>query len=210
MSEVQARQLQLILQASIGQMNDLRRQRILEALGAGWAAQPIPNQPTVAFINPTTRSSLVFAEQQMNYAQESQNLQLGSSEIADLLSPVREALLLEDRFPMALQLVGYMDANGAATERSVEYFSPYQPERLRESFPGLRGIGIRINYDEGPFSCDLRFEPFFAEPSHYFIQLNVSTPTALSLNQLSEDAARFVDRFRTESERFLEDVAGES
>jgi hypothetical protein len=84
--------------------------------------------------------------------------------VEDLLGRVRDVLLLDDRFPLILQVIGHKDANGSAFERTVDAFTPLPPITMRQYFPGLRGLGLRITFEQPPYVCDLRIEPLFSDP----------------------------------------------
>jgi hypothetical protein len=129
--------------------------------------------------------------------------------VEDLLGRVRDVLLLDDRFPLILQVIGHKDANGSAFERTVDAFTPLPPITMRQYFPGLRGLGLRITFEQPPYVCDLRIEPLFSDPAYYYIQFNAgSQQTMLSLARAVEDAANWIQRLQGEMNNIIEEILG--
>lgn len=204
--ELLVRQVQLILNAPVGPLNEIRKQRITESLGASFLSQPTPVQGSIAFINPMNRETIFVAENQLHYTADGENLSYQPERALQLLGAVRDVLLLEDRFPTAIQCMAHLDAKGSATERSVERLSPIPPSEMRARFEGLRGIGLRIVFEALPYTCDFRVEPLFADPSYIFLHLQATTQTPMSLAHIVEDAGDWLARLKGEFCDFVTEI----
>jgi hypothetical protein len=190
MTPIELRQVQMTLNAPIGMLTETRRQRILEALEGTFMPQPVPFQGAFALVNQPTREALFMTDSQLQYTAEGE-VRFAPARVEDLLGRVRDVLLLDDRFPIILQVIGHKDANGSAFERTVDAFTPLPPITMRQYFPGLRGLGLRITFEQSPYVCDLRIEPLFSDPAYYYIQFNAgSQQTMLPLARAVEDAKR--------------------
>lgn len=204
---MELRQIQLTLNAPVGPLNDVRRQRIMEAVGSGFTIQPVPFQGALALVNPMSREALFVTDSQVQFTCEGQPAEFSAARMEYLLAAVRDTLLLEDRFPMILQIIAHKDANGSAFEHTVEAFTPLPPHVLRQYFPGLRGLGLRITFEEHPYVCDLRVEPLFSDPAYYFIQFNAgSQQSALSIARAVEDSNSWLQRLQGEINQIVEEM----
>lgn len=207
---MELRQIQLTLSAAVGPLNDIRRMRIMEAIGEGFAPQAVPLQGALALVNPAMREALFLTDAQLQFTSEGDPATFSPSRVEHLLGAVRDTLLLEDRFPMILQVIAHKEANGSAFERTVEAFTPLPPTTMRQYFPGLRAMGIRITFEEPPYVCDLRVEPLFSDPAYYFIQLNVgSQQTALSLSRVVEDTDSWLNQLTGRYNAIIDEMLGE-
>lgn len=201
---ISIKQLQVVLSAPVGPLNDLRRQAIAEALSEGFAPQQAPVPNSLALVNQQTREAIIVTDNQIHYNTDGNDF--AGERMENLLAKVREVLLLEDRFSLALQIIAFKDAeNRSAAELTIETLAPLSASRLREHFEGLRGVGLRITYELNPYNCDFRVEPFFNDPAFIFLQLNAQSSAEQSLNRVSEDANEFVNHLRLD----LEDVVNE-
>lgn len=206
---MELRQIQMTLNAAVGPLNEVRRQRIMEAVGNDFSIQPVPFQGALALVNPLRREALFLTDSQIQFTCEGQPAEFSSSRVEHLLSAIRDTLLLDDRFPMLLQIIAHKDANGSAFEHTVEAFTPLPPQLMRQYFPGLRGLGLRITFEEHPYVCDLRVEPLFSDPAYYFIQFNAgSQGAAQSVARLVEDAEQWVQRLQNEFNAVIEEMLG--
>ncbi len=207
---MELRQIQLTLSAAVGPLNDIRRMRIMEAIGEGFTPQAVPLQGALALVNPAAREALFLTDAQLQFTSEGAPAHFSPARVEHLLGAVRDTLLLEDRFPMILQVIAHKEANGSAFERTVEAFTPLPPTTMRQYFPGLRAMGIRITFEEPPYVCDLRVEPLFSDPAYYFIQLNVgSQQTALSLSRVVEDTAGWLNQLTGRYNAIIDEMLGE-
>lgn len=206
---MELRQIQITLNAPVGPLNEVRRQRIMEAVGSGFNIQPVPFQGAFAMVNPLSREALFLTDSQIQFTSEGQPAEFSASRLEQLLGAVRDTLLLEDRFPMILQVIAHKDANGSAFEHTVDAFTPLPPTTLRQYFPGLRGLGLRITFEEHPYVCDLRIEPLFSDPAYYFIQFNAGSQQAmLSIARVVEDTSDWVQRLQGEFNHIIEAMLG--
>jgi hypothetical protein len=208
MTPIELRQVQITLNAPIGVLTETRRQRILEALEGAFVPQPVPFQSAFAVVNQPAREALFMTDSQLQYTAEGE-VRFLPERVEDLLGRVRDVLLLDDRFPLILQVIGHKDANGSAFERTVDAFTPLPPITMRQYFPGLRGLGLRITFEQPPYVCDLRIEPLFSDPAYYYIQFNAgSQQTMLSLARAVEDAANWIQRLQGEMNNIIEEILG--
>lgn len=209
MSNLEFRQIQLNLNAAVGPLNDVRRMRIMDAVGEGFNPQPVPIAGAIALVNPLSREALFLNENQLQYTCDGLPAQFSPSRVESLLAAIRDTLLLEDRFPMVLQVIAHIDANGSAFERTVEAFTPIPPTTLRGYFPGLRGLGLRITFEEMPYICDLRIEPLFSDPAFFFVQFNAgSQQTAQSLAAILDDTTHWLNRLQGEMNDVIQEILG--
>jgi len=209
MSVMEFRQIQLNLNAPVGPLNDVRRMRIMDAIGEGFNPQPVPIAGALALVNPMTREAIFLNENQIQYTSDGMPAQFSAARVDDLLGAVRDTLLLDDRFPMILQVIAHMDANGSAFERTVEAFTPLPPNTLRGYFPGLRGLGLRITFEELPYICDLRIEPLFSDPAYFFIQFNAgSQQTAQPIDAIVDDVASWLNRLQGDLNDVIQEILG--
>jgi len=208
MTPIELRQVQMTLNAPIGMLTETRRQRILEALEGTFMPQPVPFQGAFALVNQPTREALFMTDSQLQYTAEGE-VRFSPARVEDLLGRVRDVLLLDDRFPIILQVIGHKDANGSAFERTVDAFTPLPPITMRQYFPGLRGLGLRITFEQSPYVCDLRIEPLFSDPAYYYIQFNAgSQQTMLPLARAVEDANDWIQRLQDEMNSIIEEILG--
>lgn len=209
MATVEFRQIQLNLNAAVGPLNDVRRMRIMDAVGEGFNPQPLPIAGAIALVNQLTREAIFLNENQIQYTCDGMPAQFSPSRVESMLTAIRDTLLLEDRFPMILQVIAHMDANGSAFERTVEAFTPIPPPTLRSYFPGLRGLGLRITFEETPYICDLRIEPLFSDPAYFFIQFNAgSQQAAQPLAAVMDDTANWLNRLQGEMNDVIQEILG--
>lgn len=209
MALLEFRQIQINLNAPVGPLNDVRRARVMEVVGEGFNPQPLPIAGALALVNPLSREAIFLNENQIQYTCDGMPAHFSPSRTETLLSAIRDTLLLEDRFPMILQVIAHQDANGSAFEKTVEAFTPIPPNTLRSYFPGLRGLGLRITFEEPPYICDLRIEPLFSDPAYFFIQFNAgSQQTAQSIAATIDDVARWLDRLQGEMNDVIQEILG--
>jgi hypothetical protein len=209
MTPIELRQVQMTLNAPIGTLTDARRQRILEELEGAFVPQPVPFQGAFALVNHAMREALFLTEAQLQYTAEGE-VNFSPARVEDLLTRIRDVLLLDDRFPFIMQVIGHKDANGSAFERTVDAFTPLPPITMRQYFPGLRGLGLRITFEQSPYVCDLRIEPLFGDPAYYYIQFNAgSQQTMLSIARAVQDAGDWIHRLQHEMNSVIEEMLGE-
>lgn len=202
---MQLKQVQINLNAPIGQLGEVRKSHLLQALGAPFTLQPAPIPGFVAFVDPLHRRSLMVSESQMIYLHEGENISPDLRDAERVLIRARDGLLLDDRFVAGIQWIAHHEAEGAATELSVEHFLRLSASQVRALFDqSLRGIGLRFTYEAPPFTCDLRIEPFYADTAFFFIQFNAAHPQPLSLETIVLGAAEFGEYVRDETEAILD------
>ncbi|MEN3001880.1 MAG: hypothetical protein ABDI19_08580 [Armatimonadota bacterium] len=206
MTPIELRQVQITLNAPIGTLTEARRQRLLEEFGDEFTPQPVPFQGAFALVNHAAREALFLTEAQLQYTAEGE-VHFSPVRVEDLLGRVRDVLLLDDRFPLILQVIGHKDANGSAFERTVDAFTPLPPITMRQYFPGLRGLGLRITFEQTPYVCDLRIEPLFSDPAYFYIQFNAgSQQTVLSIARAVEDVEDWIARLQGEMNSIIEEM----
>lgn len=209
MASLEFRQVQLNLNVPVGPLNDVRRMRIMDAVGEGFNPQPVPIAGALALVNPVSREAIFINENQIQYTCDGMPAQFSPSRVETLLSAIRDTLLLEDRFPMILQVIAHQDANGSAFEKTVEAFTPIPPPTLRSYFPGLRGLGLRITFEEPPYICDLRIEPLFSDPAYFFIQFNAgSQQSAQSIAATVDDTTNWLNRLQGDIGNVIQEILG--
>ncbi|MCS7190010.1 MAG: hypothetical protein NZ843_00240 [Fimbriimonadales bacterium] len=209
MGNLEFRQIQLNLNAPVGPLNDVRRMRIMDAIGEGFNPQPVPIAGAIALVNPLSREAIFMNENQIQYTCDGMPAQFSPSRVETLLGAIRDTLLLEDRFPMILQVIAHQDANGSAFEKTVEAFTPIPPTTLRGYFPGLRGLGLRITFEDAPYICDLRIEPLFSDPAYFFIQFNAgSQQTAQSIAATVDDTMNWLNRLQGDIGDVIQEILG--
>jgi len=208
MTPIELRQVQITLNAPIGTLTEARRHRILEELEGAFTPQPVPFQGAFALVNHAAREALFLTDAQLQYTAEGE-VRFSPVRVEDLLGRVRDVLLLDDRFPLILQVIGHKDANGSAFERTVDAFTPLPPITMRQYFPGLRGLGLRITFEQTPYVCDLRIEPLFSDPAYFYIQFNAgSQQTMLSIARAVEDVDDWINRLQGEMNSIIEEMLG--
>jgi hypothetical protein len=201
---MQLKQVQISLNAPIGQLGEVRKSHVLQALGAPFTIQPAPIPGFAAYVDPLHRRSVMLAEHQIIFIHEGENISPDLRDAERILVRTRDALLLDDRFVAGIQWIAHHEAEGAATELSVERFLRLSASEVRALFEeGLRGIGLRFTYESPPFTCDLRIEPFYADTAFFFIQFNAAHPQPLSLETILLRAAEFGEYVRDEAEEVL-------
>jgi hypothetical protein len=182
----------------------VRKSHVLQALGVPFTIQPAPIPGFVAYVDPLHRRSVMLAEHQIIFIHEGENISPDLRDAERILVRTRDALLLDDRFVAGIQWIAHHEAEGAATELSVERFLRLSASEVRALFEqGLRGIGLRFTYESPPFTCDLRIEPFYADTAFFFIQFNAAHPQPLSLETILLRAAEFGEYVRDEAEEVL-------
>lgn len=202
---MQLKQVQINLNAPIGQLGEVRKSHLLQAVGVPFTLQPAPIPGFVAYVDPLHRRSLMVSENQIIYLHEGENLSADLRDAERILIRARDGLLLDDRFVAGIQWIAHHEAEGAATELSVEYFLRLSAAQVRSLFEqSLRGIGLRFTYEAPPFTCDLRIEPFYADTAFFFIQFNAAHPQPLSLETIMLHAAEFGEYVRDETENILD------
>ncbi|GBC92875.1 hypothetical protein HRbin15_01352 [bacterium HR15] len=208
MTPIELRQVQITLNGPIGTLTEARRQRILEELEGAFTPQPVPFQGAFALVNHAAREALFMTDNQLQYTAEGE-VRFSPSRVEDVLGRVRDVLLLDDRFPFIMQVIGHKDANGSAFERTVDAFTPLPPITMRQYFPGLRGLGLRITFEQTPYVCDLRIEPLFSDPAYFYIQFNAgSQQTMLSIARIVEDVDEWINRLQGEMNSVIEEMLG--
>ncbi len=201
---MQLKQVQINLNAPIGQLGEVRKSHVLQALGVPFTLQHAPIPGFVAYVDPLHRRTVMLAEQQIIYVHEGENISADLRDAERLLVSTRDALLLDDRFVAGIQWIAHHEAEGVATELSVERFLSLSAPEVRGLFEeGLRGVGLRFTYESPPFTCDLRIEPFYADPAFFFIQFNAAHPQPLSLETILLRATEFGEYVRDEAEEVL-------
>ncbi len=206
---MELRQIQITLNAQVGPLNEVRRQRIMESLGADFSVQPVPFQGALALVNPLRREAVFLTDTQIQFTVEGQPAEFSAYRMEHLLSTIRDTLLLEDRFPMIVQVIAHKDANGSAFERTVDAFTPIPPNTMRQYFPGLRGLGLRITFEEHPYVCDLRIEPLFSDPAYLFIQFNLGSQQAmLGVSALTDEVNQWMNRLQTDYNDIIDTIMG--
>lgn len=198
------KQVQINLNAPIGQMGDVRKSHVLQALGTPFTIQPAPVPGFVAYVDPLHRRSVMVAEHQMMYIHEGEALSFDLTDAEKILVRTRDALLLDDRFVAGIQWIAHHEAEGAATELSVERFLRLSAFEARALFAqSLRGVGLRFTFESPPFTCDLRIEPFYADTAYFFVQFNAAHPQPLSLETILLRAAEFGEYVQNETAEIL-------
>lgn len=201
---MQIKQVQINLNAPIGQLGEVRKSHVLQALGVPFALQPAPIPGFVAYVDPLHRRSVMLAEHQIIFIHEGDNISPDLRDAERILVRTRDALLLDDRFVAGIQWIGHHEADGAATELSVERFLRLSAPEVRALFEqSLRGVGLRFTYESPPFTCDLRIEPFYADTAFFFIQFNAAHPQPLSLETILMRATEFGEYVRDEATEVL-------
>lgn len=201
---MQLKQIQINLNAPIGQLGEVRKSHVLQALGVPFTLQPAPIPGFVAYVDPLHRRTVMLAEQQIIYLHEGENISPELRDAQRLLASTRDVLLLDDRFVAGVQWIAHHEAEGVATELSVERFLNRSASEIRALFEqSLRGVGLRFTFEMPPFTCDLRLEPFYADPAFFFIQFNATHPQPISLETVLLRAGEFGEYVRDEAERVL-------
>ena len=201
---MQLKQVQINLNAPIGQLGEVRKSHVLQALGVPFSLQPAPVPGFVAYMDPLHRRTVMLAEQQIVYLHEGDNISADLRDAERLLTRTRDALLLDDRFVAGVQWIAHHEADGVATELSAERFLNLRASEVRGLFEqSLRGIGLRFTFEAPPFTCDLRIEPFYADPAFFFIQFNAAHPQPISLETILLRATEFGEYVRDEADRVL-------
>lgn len=207
---MQLKQIQINLNAPIGQLGEVRKSHVLQALGVPFTIQPAPVPGFVAYVDPLHRRSVMLAEHQIVFIHEGENIMPDLRDAEMILTRTRDALLLDDRFVVGIQWIAHHAAEGAATELSVEHFLRRNASDVRALFQqSLRGIGLRFTYESPPFTCDLRIEPFYADTAFFFIQFNAAHPQPLPLETILIRAAEFGKYVYDDSIEVLETLLGE-
>lgn len=190
--ETQIKQTQLTLNAPLGPLNDVRKQRITESIGSDFIPQQAPVPNALVLVSPMTRETLFITDNQIHYTMDGDRVEFSADRFTQLVGGLRDVLLLDDRFPVAFQAIAHKDAGGSAIERTIESLSPLPSSVMRERFDGLRGIGLRITFEVAPYNCDFRIEPLFADPAYLYLQLNSVSQIPQSLGRIAEDAQEWV------------------
>ena len=98
-------------------MQEITAEFRAEELGGALPDEPLRLIPRVKFV---ARSEIGHArennEDKFDFYEPDEEPLL-AARVDDLLGAVRDTLLLDDRFPMILQVIAHMDANGSACER---------------------------------------------------------------------------------------------
>ncbi|MEP0765326.1 MAG: hypothetical protein HRF45_02120 [Fimbriimonadia bacterium] len=200
----ETKQIQIVLNTPIGPLTEARRHRVAEFLGPEYVPQPTPLPNSMLMVNHAHRKTVFVAEAQLNATHDGESLEYDASNWFHSLGGLREALLLDDRFPAMVQIVAHVEAEGSATEQSVHCFSPLPEDDMRARFDGLRGVGLRINFERPPYICDLNVEPYFQNATRFFLKLSASGQAPVSLELLVEDVAQFHRVVNDDAVRFLE------
>jgi hypothetical protein len=203
------KQVQIVLNTPIGPLTAARRQKVGEFLGPTFAAQRTPLPNAAVFVNAAERRTIFVAEGQLNYTQDGQDITLDTGNVLYLLGGLRDTLLLDNRFNAMVQLVSHVEAEVTSTEQSVHFLAPLPEEEMRERFEGLRGIGLRINFEQPPYVVDLLVEPFFRDPTRYFLKLTATAQQPVTIERLAEDASNYGDYLTEDAVDFLEDCLQE-
>lgn len=190
--EIQIKQIQLTLNAPLGPLNDVRKQRVAESIGSGFVPQQAPVPNALVLVSPMTRETLFITDNQIHYTVDGDRVEFSTERFTQLIGGLRDVLLLDDRFPVAFQAIAHKDAGGSAIERAIESLSPLPSAVMRERFDGLRGVGLRITFEVPPYNSDFRIEPLFADPAYLYLQLNSVAQAPQSLGRIAEDAQEWV------------------
>lgn len=207
--EVSIKQIELVLQSPIGPINEMRRQRLAEVIGPSFQLGNINIPGAAAFVNQSNGITLVVTDSQLVFRQEGTTVQSNINSAKNLLTEMASTLLIEDRMPGAMQIIAHGKSEVSTTELSVEYFSSMTGSELRRRFNGLRGIGLRITFEQQPYTCDLHLEPFFADPTLFFIRLAANTTQPTSISRLVDDADTYIDYTLNDVPEFLGDMRSE-
>jgi Ribonuclease G/E len=81
MSVMEFRQIQLNLNAPVGPLNDVRRMRIMDAIGEGFNPQPVPIAGALALVNPMTREAIFLNENQIQYTCDGMPAQFSAARV---------------------------------------------------------------------------------------------------------------------------------
>jgi hypothetical protein len=187
-------------------LTDARRNSVAESLGTEFMLQPAPIPNAALFVNPPNRRTVFVADHQVNLTQDGEDLRFDPDNWLHTLGGLRDALLLDNRFAGMVQLVAHVDAEGSATEQSVHFFAPLPDAEMRTRFEGLRGIGLRINYERPPYAVDVLVEPFFQNTERFFLKLNATGQAPVQLERLVTDADEFCGFLSENTLEFLEEV----
>ena len=71
---MQLKQVQINLNAPIGQLGEVRKSHVLQALGVPFTIQPAPVPGFVAYVDPMHRRSVMLAEHQIIFIHEGDNI----------------------------------------------------------------------------------------------------------------------------------------
>ncbi len=200
----ETKQIQLILNAPVGPLTDARKHAVAEILGPTFQQQQTPLANAVVFVSQSMRQNVFLADAQLNLTHDGDHLHFEAPEWSNTLTGLRDALLLDDKFNVMIQMITHVESNASSTEQTVRCFGPLPEEEMRNRFAGLRGIGLRINYELALFTCDLRVEPFFQDPGRFFLQLNAAGRNPVNLERIVEDANGFHEFMTNEAVQFLE------
>jgi hypothetical protein len=207
--DMQIRQLQLILNAPVGPLNDVRKQRIAESIGSGFMPQQAPVPNALVLVNPMTHETLFITDNQIHYTIDGENVQFSAERFMDLMGGLRDVLLLDDRFPMMIQVIAHKDAKGSAIERTIDSLSPLPAATMRDRFDGLRGIGLRVTFEVQPYTTDFRIEPLFADPAFLYLQLNSAAQAPQSLGRIAEDVQEWLGYLAEDLSAITDEIMAE-
>jgi len=167
--------------------------------------QPTPLANAVVFINHPNRTNVFIAENQMNYTVDGDHIEFERDGWFRMLDGLRDTLMLDNQFSGMIQIVSHVASNASSTEMSVRCFSPLPEEEMRNRFVGLRGVGLRINYERPGFVCDMHLEPFFQDPTRFFLRLNAAGQQPRSLDTLVQDMDDLYGFMNNDAVSFLEE-----
>ena len=202
----QTKQIQIVLNAPVGPLTDARRHKVAETLGPEFVQQQAPIPNAAVFVHQASKRTVFVADHQVNFTQDGEELEFNSAEWLSAMGGIRDALLLDNRFAGMVQIVAHVDAEGSATEQSVHFFAPLPESDMRERFEGLRGIGLRINYERPGYTVDIAVEPFFQNADRFFLKLNAAAQAPVQLERLATDAEEFHSFISENTVQFLEEM----
>ncbi|MEI6512657.1 MAG: hypothetical protein WCO51_05200 [bacterium] len=204
--QANTKQIEIVMSAQVGPMNDIRKQKITEAIGPGFVMGNVNLPGAVAFVNQSAGITVIITDAQIGLRLDGQDINADFSQMSKVLDSVRDTLLLDDRMPAAVQIVGHVLSDAPTTEISVEHFGAMTGDELRRRFNGLRGVGLRITFEQPPYTCDLHIEPFYADPTVFYIRFGAASQSPTSVSHLMEDAAKFQDYSRKDALDFIESM----
>ncbi|MGQ9697699.1 MAG: hypothetical protein ACUVRO_06860, partial [Armatimonadota bacterium] len=107
-----------------------------------------------------------------------------------------------------VKLIAFQPTNGSAAALLEDRLLAATPEQLAILGGGRRGTGFRFNFLKDNANYDLRIEPYFADLSHIFVELDVNYHVPmLSLQEMGPRMDRVYEYLLGEVRQFLASLA---
>lgn len=196
-SKLKLNSFKIIYLSKVGIINDKKANTIAKEFESDFPVRLMQQQPISAMVlsNNNNNNTMIIEPERITY-QVLGDIKPDFDAIRDKVTKLCNVLLIDDTCAAAIDITGLIDSQvGNSFDESLEKFNKFGLQ-----FDSLKGIGLRLLYEEEHNIWEYKIEPFIADKTKYFIQLIGTISTMVHINNITEIASKTFDNYLHKSE----------